>query len=82
MCWTRCPGASTSVKFAALHLQQGEEVGVLGHEPHRRLGALADVDERRVGVGIDGLRPARWRRLSRMCSASSLKRASLFSKYQ
>ena len=44
---------------AVLDLEQREERRVAGHEPHRRLGALADAHER-VGVGVHrlGLRAA------------------------
>ena len=34
-------------EVAALHLEQREEVGVLGHELHGHLGAAVEVHERR-----------------------------------
>ena len=66
---------------AALDLEQREEVGVLGHEQHRRLGALAEVAQGGVRSGR-APRPATGAGSSRMLSASSSKRASLLSKYQ
>ena len=44
---------------AALHLEQGEEAHVLGHEAHGRLGPLTEAGHR-VGVGVHRrrLRPA------------------------
>ena len=44
-------------EVAALHLQQREEVRVLGHEVHRHLGAAVEVHQR-GGVGVEGGDPA------------------------
>ncbi len=38
-------------EVAALDLEEREEVGVLGHEVHRHLGAAVEVDERRRLAG-------------------------------
>ena len=57
-CVDSVPWRSTSVKRCGPRPRAARRSGVLGHEAHRRLGALAEVDERSaVGVERRGLRP-------------------------
>ena len=66
---------------ALLHLEQCEEGTVLGHEPHRRLGALADAHER-LGGEVDGFGLGVAQPRARWIAPARANSASLFSKYQ